>query len=811
MMPPVRGDLPSGTVTFLFTDVEGSTRLLHELGAEAYAEALAEHQRVIREACARHDGIEVDTQGDAFFFAFPTAPGALAAASETTEALASGPIQVRIGLHTGTPLLTEEGYAGGDVHRAARIAAAGHGGQVLVSSSTATLIEIELTDLGEHRLKDLSAPERISQLGDSKFPPLRTVRQTNLPVPLTPFLGRDKELAEVGELLGRRDVRLLTLTGPGGTGKTRLAAQAAGWAADDYPYGVWWVPLDTLRDPRLVLEAAGHALGTKREPSAHVGDRRMLILFDCFERVVDGAGSIAGLLGACPNLKVLVTSRERLRVTGEHEYVVPSLVHEEAIALFSARARAARHDFEVDEAVSEICRRLDDLPLALELAAAHMKALSTIQLVERGLPLSSRGPRDVPDRQRTLRATIEWSHDLLAEDEQRTFRRLAVFAGGCTLEAAEEVAEADIDTLESLVDKSLLRRRAERYRMLDTIREYALEKLERSGEADETWERLGRELLMLADAEGAPMFFDRQESAFARLEPEHANTRAVIEWARRHGQNAVVARLFAALGEVWIAQGHQREAVSWIESAVAARHEISDELAVQALGVAAEVAEVTGDIARAEALYEEALARDASSDEVDPFWEPAYLVQLSRIALGQGDRRRARALAERSLELRLARDLPRARALAWLGEMALREGDLDAAQQFLEDALSAEEPRHAANDASYCEALGEVMRRRGDEDRARELFHDALRSAVRLGNHATAADCLEDLALVANARGQSRMAARLWGTGQAVREVVGAPPSRPRVIGDLPELPRSAGIDATLEDAVSYALSETDD
>ena len=805
----MRPDLPSGTVTFLFTDVEGSTRLLHELGAEAYAEALAEHRRVIREACAAQGGVEVDTQGDAFFFAFPTAPGALAAA-EMTQELSSGQVQVRIGLHTGTPLLTDQGYVGGDVHRAARIAGAGHGGQVLVSWSTAALAGTDgLRDLGEHRLKDLSAPERIYQLGDGEFPPIDALHQTNLPVPSTLFVGREKELAEVSGLLARQDVRLLTLTGPGGTGKTRLAAQTAGWAADGYPHGVWWVPLDTLSDPALVLESAQKALDTKRQLSAHVGDKHMLILFDSFERVVEGAGSVAELLADCPNLKVLVTSRERLRLTGEHEYAVPPFAHEEAVGFFLARARAAKHDFEPDEAVSEICHRLDDMPLALELAAARVKALSTRQLLARGLPLSSRGPRDVPDRQRTLRATIEWSSDLLNEDEKRTFRRLAVFVGGCTLEVAEEVAEADLDTLESLVDKSLLRRRGERYRMLATIREYALEQLEDSGEADETLERLARALLALAAAEGAPLFFDRQELAFARLEPEHANTRAVVEWAMRYGRNDVVARLFAALMEVWVAHGHLREVAGWSESAVAGRDEIPVELAVEALTSAAEVAELTGDVTRATALYEEAVAR-ASNEEVNPFWEAAALVQLSRIALGEGDVQRARAIAERSLDLRVAGDLPKARALAWLGEIELREDNLVTAQELLEEALEVDEPRHAANDASYREALGEVVRRRGDDERAEKLFHDALREAVTLGSHAIAADCLEDLALLARARGHPRRATRLWATGQAVREVVGARPSRPRVISDLPELPRIAGIEANLEDAVSYALGETD-
>src|SRR6266545_1375724 len=264
MIRPVRGDLPSGTVTFLFTDVEGSTKLLRELGAGEYAEALAEYRRILRDAFSAHGGVEVDTQGDAFFVAFRTAPGALRAATEALARLAPGPIRLRVGIHTGTPHVTEEGYVGVDVHRSARIAACGHGGQVLVSASTAALLGADgLRDLGEHRLKDLSAPEHIFQLGGDEFPPLKSLHQTNLPIASTPFLGREQELAEVLGLLAQEDVRLLTLTGPGGTGKTRLAAQAAGQLGARYPHGVWWMPLAPLRDPELVLATARQALGAK--------------------------------------------------------------------------------------------------------------------------------------------------------------------------------------------------------------------------------------------------------------------------------------------------------------------------------------------------------------------------------------------------------------------------------------------------------------------------------------------------------------------------------------------------------------------
>ncbi len=481
-------ELPSGTVTFLFTDVEGSTKLLHRLGTERYAEALAEHRRVLREAFGRHGGVEVDTQGDAFFVAFATAPAALSAAQDAQAAL---PIPVRMGLHTGTPLLTDEGYVGTDVHRAARIAAAGSGRQVLVSSTTAALAGTDaLRDLGEHRLKDLAAPERIYQLGPEEFPPLKSLYRTNLPVPATPFVGRERELGEVQELLARDDVRLLTLTGPGGTGKTRLALHAAGEAADAYPDGVFWVPLAPLRDPGLMVEHAAQVLGASDSLADHVADKRLLLLLDNFEHIIAASNDLERLRASCPNLRLLVTSRELLGLPGEQAYPVPPLEPADATALFVTRARAVKPDFEPDEATAEVCARLEQLPLAVELAAARIRLLSPAQLLDR---LSSRldllkAARGLDPRQQTLRATIEGSHDLLDEHDRRLFARLAVFAGGCALEAAEDVCEADLDTLQSLVDKSLVRVREDnRFSMLETIREYALERLESAGGISSRW------------------------------------------------------------------------------------------------------------------------------------------------------------------------------------------------------------------------------------------------------------------------------------------------------------------------------------
>jgi hypothetical protein len=302
-------ELPTGTVTFLFTDIEGSTRLLHELG-DAYADALAEHRRLLREAFTHHGGAEVDTQGDAFFIAFAKATDALAAAREAQAALGDGPVRVRMGVHTGEPLLTDEGYVGIDVHRAARIAAAGHGGQVLVSEATRQFLGAEgLRDLGQHRLKDLTAPERIYQLGEGDFPPLKTLHQTNLPIPATPFLGRDRELREIRALLEHGDVRLVTLVGPGGSGKTRLGLQAAANAAERFPDGVWWVPLAPVADSSRVLDAARQALGGSGAVADAIGTRALLLLLDNFEHVIDAAPDLGELLESCPNVRLLVTSR----------------------------------------------------------------------------------------------------------------------------------------------------------------------------------------------------------------------------------------------------------------------------------------------------------------------------------------------------------------------------------------------------------------------------------------------------------------------------------------------------------------------
>jgi class 3 adenylate cyclase len=360
----VRKDLPTGTVTFLFTDVEGSTKLLHELGAEEYAQALSQHRRIVREACAAEGGVEVDTQGDAFFFAFASAPGAVAAAEAITHALAPGRIHLRIGLHTGAPVVTEEGYVGNDVHFAARVAASGHGGQVVLSRATSALLHGHShTDLGEHRLKDIEGAVSIFQLGGTSFPPLKTISNTNLPRPASSFVGRSAELADVLALI-EDGSRLVTLTGPGGSGKTRLALEAGAKLVPSYKAGTFWVGLASLRDAFLVTATISQTIGAANGLADHIGEREMLLLLDNLEQVIEVAPELAALLPACPNLTLLVTSRELLRVHGEVEYEVPPLASPEAVSLFCARSQ-----LEPSEEIAELCARLDDLPLALELAA----------------------------------------------------------------------------------------------------------------------------------------------------------------------------------------------------------------------------------------------------------------------------------------------------------------------------------------------------------------------------------------------------------------------------------------------------------
>jgi predicted ATPase/class 3 adenylate cyclase len=789
----VRRDLPAGTVTFLFTDVEGSTALLHALGAERYAEALAEHRRLVREACARYDGVEVDAQGDAFFFAFPSGPGAVSAAKHLTEALTAGPIRVRVGLHTGQPLVTSEGYVGEDVHVAARVAGSAHAGQIVLSRATARLVDVELADLGEHRLKDIDAPVYLFQLGADRFPPLKTISNTNLPRPASSFVGRERELEEV---LSRIEggARLVTLTGPGGSGKTRVAIEAAASLVPSFKAGVFWVGLASLRDAALVTETIAQTLGAKNGLQEHIGARELLLLLDNLEQVIEAAPALASLLGACPNLALLVTSRELLRVQGEVEYPVPPLAEAEAVSLFSARAQ-----LEPTDEVAELCRRLDNLPLAVELAAARTKALSPAQILER---LAQRldllkGGRDADPRQQTLRATIEWSHDLLSDGERELFRRLSVFAGGCTLEAADDVCAADLDTLQSLVEKSLLRLSDERYWMLETIREYAWEQLD-AHERDAVQRRHRAHVVALAEASADELHTAGESAVSARLAPDYANIRAAVASALAAGEPDDVGRILGAVYPFLISHGHLSEAREWAEAALAARDLLSDPGLAEALVGAGEIARFAGDLGRAIELKEELAS--VQGDPRRPNWRAATLADLCEIALEQADFERAREYAEQS-----AAAGGGARAALCFAELALRLGDLDSAESNGLAALAGLE-EGAFNHASCVEILGETARRAGDAAPARERFCDALRSFAALNDGGGVADCLDGLSHLAADAGDPGRAGRLLGAAERLREERGRRPTRTDVpLPDAPAADRDEGRALTFEEAVQYA------
>jgi predicted ATPase/class 3 adenylate cyclase len=713
-METLRRDLPSGSVTFLFTDVEGSTRLLHELGGEAYADALAAHRRLVRDACRAHGGVEVDTQGDAFFVAFPAAPDALEAAETIRAQLASGPMRLRIGLHTGRPLVTDEGYVGKEVHVAARIAASAHGGQIVLSQMTRALLGdgYSLVELGEHRLKDIPQPILIYQLGGGQFPPLKTISNTNLPRPASSFVGREHELSQLLARI-REGQRLLTLTGPGGSGKTRLALEAATILVPDYRAGVFWVGLAPLRDHVLVSDTIARALGAKDGVADHIGDREMLLLLDNLEQVTEAAPELSTLVASCPNLALLVTSRELLRIQGEVEFAVPPLHQAQAVALFCDRAQAAPSG-----EITDLCRRLDNLPLAVELAAARARVLSPAQILDR-LPQRLdllKGGRDSDPRQRTLRATIEWSHELLIPEEQKLFRRLGVFAGGCTLEAAEEVCDADLDTLQSLVEKSLLRASAERYWMLETIREFAGERLEESGEADETRRRFLAFLLALAEE---VEFGSRQPEWLERVEAEHENVRAELGICTPPDTKLLLA---AKLGEFWIWRGYLREGRLFVEALLTAAGGAPDEIRAKGTLVAAELAIHQDDYVAAAALLDTAEELCARLGD---------LASLGRVFLARG----------------------------W---MAFLTGDLEAAPGFLEKGLRVIDSAGRADLVPRgLRMLAVVEERRGNEERARALQEQSVAAFGDLNDEVGAGFVVADIAWAALCRGDYEYAKQL--------------------------------------------------
>jgi predicted ATPase/class 3 adenylate cyclase len=758
-----RGTLPSGTVTFLFTDIEGSTKLLRELGPE-YATTLAEHHRILREAFDRNRGVEIDTQGDAFFVAFSSPADAVAAAGEAQAGLEEGPVRVRMGVHTGEVDVTDEGYVGLEVHLGARIAAAGHGGQVIVSSTTRPHLgaDIVLTDLGEHRLKDFDQPVQLFQLGDRLFPPLKTISNTNLPRPASSFIGRRREVSQVVSLLND-SVRLLTLTGPGGSGKTRLAIEAASELLPDYRAGVFWVGLATLRDPDLVLEAVAQTLGASGELAKHIGEREMLLLLDNFEQVVEAAPHLSRLVESCPNLALLVSSRELLRIRGEVEYPVPPLANPEAVTLFCQRSH-----LEPTEEIAVLCAHLDNLPLAVELAAARTKALSPSEILER---LSDRldlfkGGRDADPRQATLRATIAWSHDLLSEEEQSMFARLSVFSGGCTAKAAEAICDAQLDTLQSLVEKSLVRRTEDRFWMLETIREFAVEQLAASGEVETIQRRhfdhfleLARSCNLYSDAEGP------QRHAVAI--PERDNFRAAMDGAVDRGDIDGASGLAIALENLLIMH-NPFEAKRRFEALLEAGHRLTDDRRARLLREVGGARHMTGDFEGGRRAYESALKLFRAIGDDAGVAEALHRLATSAIPRGELDR--ARALLDESVEVGRRTGRPRLEAsnLGIRGEVEFLQGNQELGLEMLErSAALAGEIGFVWWQGVMLGVASEFALEVGRMEQAEEWGRQSLAVLRGVGDRQNMVYGLALLAWTAAAQGRAHLAGTLWGAIEA--------------------------------------------
>jgi predicted ATPase/class 3 adenylate cyclase len=826
-------DLPTGTVTFLFTDVEGSTRLLQALG-DRYPAVHEEHAAIIRQAVAEAGGVEVSTHGDAFFVAFASPAGAVRAAVAAQRGLAAhdwspGPaVRVRMGLHTGEGTLGGDDYVGIDVHRAARIADAAHGGQVIVSDATRGLVQhalpagVSLRDLGPHQLRGIEDPERLHQLVveglPADFPPPRTpdARPGNLPPPLSSFVGREEELAEVERLLDH--TRLLTLTGPGGSGKTRLALRAAADLLPRYEDGAFFVDLSPVTDPDLVPAAAAKALGVPEaagrpvleEVKDHLRNRELLLVADNFEQVAEAGPVVEELLVCAPRLRTMVTSRVVLSLPGEQEYPVPplqvpdagglpgdlaTLGAVEAVRLFVERAVAASPRFaltgENAPAVAEICARLDGLPLAIELAATRTKVLTPDQILSRlrqSLSLLTSGARSLPERQRTLRGAIAWSYDLLDPVEQGLFARLSVFTGGWTLESAEAVCDPGelgldiLDGLASLVDKSLIRRveppgRPSRFSMLETIREFGLERLEASGDLEPVRRRHAEHFLGLAEEAEPHLTAKDQGEWLDRCDTEHANIRAALRWAIDRGDADRAQEAAGALWRFWQQRGHLAEGLRWLQEVLAMPSGQGRTAArAKALAGAGGVAWWT-DRGASRAVYEEALAIERELGDPTRLAEALYNQAFAVAA--EDDWEAAARLLDESLalfrqigdEARAARILllqvvPDASAGAW-DRVVARIEEAAAIWRRLGDRL---------NLAFGLIWLAFAYGRAGRRADARATALEALELFREADNPTGIALALMDLAFLLTWEGRPADAIRMAGVSESVRERVGGGP-----------------------------------
>jgi predicted ATPase/class 3 adenylate cyclase len=844
----------TGVVTFLFSDIEGSTKLELSLGTERYAVLRERHRELLRAAFAANGGREQSTQGDSFFVLFDSARSAVHAAIDGQRSLAREPwpddveVLVRMGLHSGEALLGGGDVVGYDVNRAARIAGAAHGGQIVVSDAVRSLAgagsdgTFELRDLGEHRLKDLLAPERLAQVVAAdlrtEFPPIHSLdaRPNNLPTQLTSFVGRETELEEALQLLS--GTRLLTLTGPGGIGKTRLSLQIAAAASDDFPDGIWFVPLEPVRERELVAPTIARVIGVTEKASQPIldgiaeaiGSGRVLFVLDNFEQAIDAAPIVPEMLARSPGLRILVSSRIALRVSGEQEYPVPGLpvpldpsrLSElerlnlpadqrtvtaatletfDAAQLFAARARAVRPAFELTDAnapaIARITARLHGMPLAIELAAARIKLLSPEQIVARledRLSLLTAGSRDLPERQQTLRGAIAWSYDLLEPGTRRLLCRLSVFVGGCELELADDVCgpadEIGIDVLDgiaTLVDQSLLRvedaGETPRYVMFDAIREYAAEMLQANGECDAIEERRSRAFLELAE-EAAPQLAGADQRRWLdRLEREHDNLRATIMWAANKPDPDVAVRVAFALWRFWQQRGYLNEGQTRLDDLRGRGWDLPPLLRARLAEARGGVAYWQADQATAEACYAEALELWRQIGDRREIANALYNRAYAEAAWimggegGAGDAPRARTMLEEALAIyRELGDVAGEGNILWaLGSFHFFANEMPEAEETYRAALAlhrAGQNRTMEAWSLHMLALALVSQQRAGE--AKTAAREALTYFKEAGDVAGITLVLDDLSGVALFDNDLPRAGRMWGAARHLQAMTGA-------------------------------------
>jgi predicted ATPase/class 3 adenylate cyclase len=825
------GELPSGTVSLLFSDMEGSTALLARLG-EAYREALAGQRRILRAAWTAHGGVEMGTEGDSFFVVFETAPAAVAAAVEAQRALAAyrwpqgEQVKVRMGVHTGSPALHDGGYVGMDVHRGARIAAAAHGGQVVVSAATADLVGpalpagVRLREMGQHRLKDLAVPERLVQLEIDglpvDFPPLRTLGAvSSLPRLPTQLIGRDGEIRELVALLSTGEVRLVTLTGPGGSGKTRLAIGVADRLAGGFPGGVYFVDLAAVTDGDVMWTTIAESLGLPPEgriPPAffrHVAHRTALLVLDNLEQISEASRVVDELQKEAMQVVVIATSRRPLRLPGEHEHPTPplsvppadDLTHAAdagAVRLFETSAQRVRPSFTVNDEnladVAAVCRRLDGLPLAVEIAAARLKLLSPKALLSRldaalDFKVSDTGH---PSRQQTLRDTIMWSYDLLSADHQAAVRRLGVFAGGADLDAVEAVcadllADSDpLDLLGELVDASLVIVTEDddgepRIHMLETVRAFALEKLrEYGGEHDAVRTAHAEHYAQVAE-DMWPVFVgggDELTATLARLNSENDNLREGLRWTLEEPAHTssdlerltIGRRLAGALGAFWVSEGYLHEGARWLSSALGDPDADSPEVARCHVWLGA-VTGFHGDLERGREHLTLGVAMwRRLGDDVELAGSLMMLAQ-SHMATAQ-DADTPRALLREAVDAaeRAGHDSLLATVLTSLADNEAYDGNLEMALDIYDRAIAMRDParqRYAIATVVHNKAC--TLRELGKASEAEVLMREQMLVIINSRMLSFMIAVAEDYAAVLAELGEPTLAAGLLGAADASR------------------------------------------